>query len=380
MSFLKFLFAEIKYRKIGYLANAFVVTLAVVAVVFISLTSQASKRSIRLITKSMGQNIIVMPEDASLENYYTALGRPITMPQAYVDTLAAIKEVQTTYHVAILQTREKIEGKEAILTGARPIKGVRESDDKKNPFIEIKKGTIRLGSEIAKKTGLSQGSTASIAGRSYTVERIEEEQGTMDDLRVYLELEDIQEITGQQGRINAILSLECLCAGVPLSVIEERIRKAIRRILPDVKVITLRNIAIARYEAREVTERYNRIVLVLLFVATLLFIVVQSYTEAAKRERESALMSAVGFPHLITLLIYVIKAILIIVPAVVAGYLAGQYLSVKVGPLFAKARVSTDYSLMGHFFIGAFVIVVAGFVPAIVRSMRSDPFEILREE
>jgi ABC-type lipoprotein release transport system permease subunit len=380
MSFLTFFWNELKYRKAGYAANFIAVVSAVIVVVFVRQTLEASKRSIRLITKNMGQNLIVLHEDSDLESYYTAFKPCVPMPQAYVDTLAAIKDFTTTYHVAVLQKRETVGGAEAILTGALPVKGARASEGKKNPFIAIPDGTVRLGSEFARAAGLGGGDSITILGREYRIERVEGEKGTMDDYRVYMPLSDLQAGTDQAGKISAILSLECLCAGEPLSVTEDRIRRSIRRIMPDVKVITLRNIALARYETREVTEKYGQIVLALLFIATLLFIVVQSYTEAARKERESALMSAVGFPHATMLRMYGLKALVIALPASLAGYLLGQLLVVKIGPLFAKAKVVPDYSMWHWFFAGALVVILLGFVPAIVRSLRSDPFDILREE
>ena len=82
MSFLSFLFAEIRYRIVGYLLNVLVVTIAIGAVLFILLTSKASKRSIQLITKNMGQNMILLHEQTKLEDYYTASGQEIFLPES----------------------------------------------------------------------------------------------------------------------------------------------------------------------------------------------------------------------------------------------------------------------------------------------------------
>ncbi|OGS34819.1 MAG: hypothetical protein A2293_13970 [Elusimicrobia bacterium RIFOXYB2_FULL_49_7] len=380
MTFLSFFFREIRYRLRGYIINVLVVLLSVASVVFIRQISESSIRSIQLITKSMGQNMVLIHEDTRLEDYYTASGKELDLPQAYVDTLIRTGKVDATYHVAILQIRRSFMGTDVILTGAASVKGGKEEGGKKNPFPEMRPGEIRIGKEISQSTGLLAGDTALLLGDSVLVTGVEEEKGTMDDYRVYMDLATLQSKSGRPGKITSILSLECLCAGEPLSITESRIRQAVRSVLPEVKVITLRNIAIARYQARETTEKYGRIILVLILVSTLLFIAVQSYSEATQKEKESALMSAIGFSGWTTVFLYILKAFWVSIPAVLSGFFLGQFLSVRVGPLLAKAKVVSNYGDLALYFPAAFGVVLIGFLPAVIRALRSDPFDILREE
>lgn len=380
MSFIRFFLSEIRYRKTGFISNILVVVLAVTALSVILRISDASKRSIQLITKNMGQNVMLIHEDTDLEAYYGATGGELLMPQAFLDSVSTMEEVVTTYQVGVLQKRGPFSGVEAVLTGALAVKGARASEGKKNPFTDVEKGSVRLGSEIAAKTGLKAGATVEFLDAPYRVAEVEEEKGTMDDYRVYVPLKDLQYALNLQGKITAILSLECLCSGEPLSITEARIKKTIQAVLPEVKVVTMRSIALARYEAREVTEQYNRIILALLLTAAVLFIIIQSYSEALKRQKESALMSALGFKGNTAVRLYLAKALVVAVSGVLIGYGLGQKTALAVGPIFAKAKVNADWTGLPWFLAAATLAVALSFMPALVRSLRSDPFELLREE
>jgi len=382
MTFLSFLSAELRFRKKGVIANSIAVLVAAAAIAFLLTTASASKRSIQLITKNMGQNLILIHDSTKPEDYYMASGKEVLFPQKWIDTLFNLEQIVTTYHVAVLQMRDEVKGKNLIITGALPVKGVRESapGDKKNPFIQIPAGTVRLGSEAALETGLKESDTVHIKGMAFTVTRIEEEKGTTDDYRVYLNLRELQSLTGKDSLINAIFSMECLCEGEPLTVTEARIRRLVVRALPDIKIMTLGTIAIARYEAREASERYNQVVISLLLFAAVAFIMVQSWTEARAREKESALLAAIGFKGNVTASLYLLKATLIALPSSLLGFFIGLHTALMAGPSFVKAKVLPDYSPLPWIILGAIALTILAFLPALNRTLKSDPFEILRED
>jgi ABC-type lipoprotein release transport system permease subunit len=359
-----------------------VVAIGVAIVTFLLTTSEASKRSIQLITKNMGQNLILIHENTKAEDYYMATGKEQFFPIKWIDTLLNMEHVVTTYHVAILQLRDTISGINVVLTGAKPIKGLKAASltEKKNPFTEIKLGFVRLGSEAAKELNAKNESTIVIKGKSFKIDRIEAEVGTTDDYRIYLDLKELQSLNGIPQNINAVLALDCLCEGEPLSVTEARIRKTIVQILPDIKVMSLGKIATARYEARETTEKYNRIVIILLLAASIAFIVIHSWSEARQREKESALLSALGHPSGLTVKIYIAKSFVVSVIPAIAGFAAGVIVSLKAGEQFVKAKIQIDYTLLPYMMLAALVICIISFLPALNRSLRSDPVDLLREE
>ncbi|MBL8026581.1 MAG: ABC transporter permease [Fibrobacteres bacterium] len=382
MTFFRFLKREISYRKKGLLANAAVVAIGVAAVTFLMTTSEASKRSIQLITKNMGQNLILIHEETKAEDYYMATGKEQLFPIKWIDTLLNMENVVTTYHVAILQLRDTINGVNAVLTGAKPVKGLKTASpsEKKNPFTEIIPGSVRLGSEVATELNVKAGSSILIKGKTFIVDRIEKSLGTTDDYRIYLDLKEMQSLAGVPQNINAVLALDCLCEGEPISVTEKRIRDTIVRILPNIKVMSLRKIAIARHEAREATDKYNRIVIILLMAASIAFIVIHSWSEARHREKESALLSALGYPSSLTVKMYLSKSLIISIIPTLAGFAIGSITALKIGEQIVKAKIQTDYTLLPWLLGAALVICIIAFLPALNRALKSDPVDLLREE
>ncbi|MBF0431119.1 MAG: hypothetical protein HQK83_07565 [Fibrobacteria bacterium] len=380
MTFRKFIIAELFRYKKTYLAYFLTATIAVAAFVFISLTSQAAKRDIQLITKEMGQNVIILPAQTELEDYYSASGNEHTMPEEYADSLAAHKGINVTYHVAVLQKSSYIQGSRVIITGIKPYKGKLESNGRKNPYRSIKTGEVRIGHIISQKTGLQKGDSLSIMGAKHIITKVKHPMGTMDDYRVFVDLDWLQLRLNRMGVIHAVLSLECLCGGVPLSIIENNIRQAVRKILPTVKVVTLRSIALGRYNARKTTDNYGRLVFFLVLFSSIMFIMLHSYSEAASRKREYALMSAIGFPGLFLIKLYLVKSFIITMASVPAGWIIGRTFTSSFGILFTKAIILPDYSLLPQLFIGLFVVVATGLSPALIHALKTDPFEILREE
>jgi len=380
MNVIKYSFSENRYRFKGYLSNVAAVSLACAMLVFVVLTSRASLRSIQIITKNMGQNVILLHDSTRLDDFYASVGRQQLFPEKYIDTLFRIEKLSTTYHVGILQHRAKVRGVEAILTGANPVQGSLVVSDHSNPFLQIPRGTVRLGGEIAKATGLKIGDSLDVLGAPYTVSRVEEDKGLTDDWKVYMPLHDLQAMLKLPGQINAIISLECLCNGEPLSQTEKRIRNMIENRMPDMRVYTLNTIALARYESREVMNRYNQAILTIILIAAIAFIVLQSYSEARQRERETALLSALGFGIRTHILLLVLKIVAIAVVAGIIGTLLGEAVALRLGPAFAKAKIATDPELMKWNIIGALVVVFISYIPAMIKTVRTDPFEILREE
>ena len=72
------------------------------------------------------------------------------------------------------------------------------------------------------------------------------QRGNQDDITLWINLREAQQILGKEGRINAIQALECNCAADRLG----QIRDDIGRVLPDTQVIEFSSQALARAEAR----------------------------------------------------------------------------------------------------------------------------------
>ena len=76
---------------------------------------------------------------------------------------------------------------------------------------------------------------------------IYEERGNKDDITVWIDLAQAQQMFALQGKINAILALKCHCLGNELS----QIRQDVARVLPETQVIEVDSKVVTRAEARD---------------------------------------------------------------------------------------------------------------------------------
>jgi len=109
-------------------------------------------------------------------------------------------------------------------------------------------GTMILGHELARSLPLKVGDRTRLMDREFTVAKINPERGNKDDITVWINLPEAQELLDKRGLINGILALDCTCDTVDRL---GRIRSEIARILPDTQIIEYASQALTRAEARQ---------------------------------------------------------------------------------------------------------------------------------
>ena len=115
-------------------------------------------------------------------------------------------------------------------------------------------GTMVLGHELHRSLKLKKGDKVPLMDKTFTVHQLQPEKGNNDDITIWINLAEAQRLLGKEGRINAILALECGCEADRLSVI----RADVAKILPDTQVIEFASQAIARAEARNRAEAESK--------------------------------------------------------------------------------------------------------------------------
>jgi putative ABC transport system permease protein len=201
----------------------------------------------RKITLKLGFNVLILPRDASLNDLHNDEKPPALMPEAYAERLAKSK-VATINHVLPTLT-QKVKWPErqrkVVLMGVRGEVLIHSGGQK--PLLEaVPTGHVVVGYELHQSLGLKVGQKIQFQGREFTVSKLMDEKGNADDITLWINLREAQELLAQPGKINAILALECNCAADRL----DKIRAEITALLPDTKVIEFFSQAIARAEAR----------------------------------------------------------------------------------------------------------------------------------
>ena len=72
-------------------------------------------------------------------------------------------------------------------------------------------------------------------------------RGNIDDITIWIDLKESQELLNKPGKINAILALSCHCSGGNLS----KIRDEVHSVLPETQVYEKGSRVLIRAEARD---------------------------------------------------------------------------------------------------------------------------------
>ena len=343
----------------------------------------------------LGFNVVILPKDQNLADWYAEDYASKYMPEDYVHKLANSGIVTVRHFLPSLQ--QKIEWPERkrkiILVGARgEVPNLHKNPVK--PMVQpVPPGTISLGHELHRNLDLKVGEKVKLMGKEFTIHACHKERGNKDDITAWIYLAEAQELLDKQGLINAILALECLCTGDALPLI----RKEIAAILPDTQVIERGSRALARAEARTKVEREARITLEnerhlasiltpVVVTGCAVWVALLGFTNVRARREEIGVLRTLGVSAKSILVMFVSRHILVGVLGGALGFCAGVLAAVYFSKALEGTRTqitSMDFSVAGLFVLSvggaAALAVIAGWIPTIMAT-RQDPADVLREE
>jgi putative ABC transport system permease protein len=354
----------------------------------------------------LGFNIVILPKDQNLSDWYAEDYASKYMPEEYVHKLADSGIVTVRHFLPSLQ--QKIEWPEykrtIILVGARDEVPNLHKNPVKPLVQKVPPGTISLGYELHRSLGIKVDDTVELMGKKFTVNDCHKERGNKDDITAWIDLDEAQELLHKPNQINAILALECLCVG------EEglpKIRRQIAEILPGTQVIERGSRVIARAEARTkvaeqakiaiekeisareelraVRERLASILTPVVVTACAVWIAVLGFTNVRARREEIGILRAIGVRGREIMVMFVSRHVLLGVLGGALGFVAGVVAAIYFSNHeSAQIRIiDMNLSWLGLFLISvggaAALAVIAGWIPTIVAA-RQDPADVLRND
>jgi hypothetical protein len=332
--------------------------------------------------KNMGHNLLILPREADASRVHTCAPGQMLFPEAVTEQMAQHLDLKSKYYVAVLQERIDHDTGDLLLTGVRPVARADETREKGNLIKSVEPGSARLGHEAARLLDATGVGTVSVLDRTFQVERVLEKQGTLHDYRVYVNLEEAQQMLGRPDKINAIWSFMCMF-GMTLPQIREAQDRVMAEHFPDYTTITVVNIAHARDVARRTTSGYLRNFVALVAVITLLVIGVTGVQEVAERRQELGVMLAMGSGYTYIAALYICKILLLAVLASLVGFLVGSWLSADLLGGLLVVNTRQVGILWGQFpaVLGR-TCLVAGLatLAPVAKMLTMDPNSILAEE
>lgn len=354
----------------------------------------------------LGFNVVILPENLNLADWYSDDYSAKYMPESYANRLAESDIISIRHILPSLQ--QKIRWPERnrtiILVGTRG-EVPSQHQAPKNPLVQpVPPGTVILGHELHRSMNIQVGDRIKIMGKPFTVKTCYSERGNKDDITAWIDLKESQELLGRVGQINAILALECLCTGNALPTI----RKEVAAILPGTQVIEQESRALARAEARnqvarEATttltkeqqgretlrnerEHMASILAPAILLACALWIAVMGFINVRSRREEIGILMAMGVSTKRIFMLFIYKHISIGVLGGSCGLVAGSTVSLVLsGPdtgitLGAAGPLLFWIAMAALAIIGASLLaIIAGWIPAMIASGQ-DPAEVLRGE
>ncbi len=354
----------------------------------------------------LGFNVVILPKDQNLADWYSDDYASKYMPEDYVNRLADSGVVTVRHFLPSLQ--QKIEWPERkrtiILVGARgEVPNLHKNPVK--PMVQpVPPGTISLGYELHRSLLLEVGEKVKLMGKEFTIHACHKERGNKDDITAWIYLAEAQELLDKKDLINAILALECLCTGDALPLI----RKEIAGILPGTQVIERGSRALARAEARTkveeeakvaiekeklgrqhlraVRERLASILTPVIVTACAVWIALLGFTNVRARREEIGVLRTLGVSAKSILVMFLSKHILVGVLGGALGFCAGVLAAVYFSAALEGTRIwitGTNLSVAGLLVLSvggaAALTVIAGWIPT-MTAIRQDPADVLREE
>jgi len=355
----------------------------------------------RKIMKKLGFNVLILPEDQNLGDFYAKGFAEATMPEDYVYRLASNSIITVRHLLPSLQ--QKIwweEQKRTVLVmGIRDEVPIAEKTPK-TPLMEaVEPGTAILGYELAISGGIQTNDTIKLLGKTFRVAQIYNERGNIDDITIWLNLHEAQTLLGKEGQINGILALECACAWANIG----KVRQEISKILPKTKIIesgankaltraegryraaaeaeeALKEEENHRRELRREQENFAAVLVPAIILVCVIWLSLLSFSNVKERRYEIALLRALGMHSRGILCLFMSKAVIIgFFGSLIGGVIGPVLIALKTHNMALLQTLIRPLELI-ILVMGAMVLsTIAGWPPALYACAQ-DPADILREE
>jgi len=376
MNSLDIVLKEIRQRPLSAALIVLALAVATATVLTVVVLNNALWNEVRKLTRDLGTNLIIFPEQAQRERYFYGTEPPTaTLPQDYVDRLLALKPHVARHIVGKLLTSVRIDGRQYVLTGTAPERDVLTGGTSQLGMV-ISPGSVQVGALAGERLGWRVGQRVLIEGRAFRVEKVLPEVGSRDDFVIFAPLDEVQELVGKPGELTVIEALGCLCAGDYLSAVKEKTEQT----LPGTRAVSLLNIATARERARQSVARVG-------FGLSLVVVVLGAVGGSASflanvghRRTEIGILMAMGCRTRRVVRLFLLKAVILGLVAGLLAFVGAAALVRALTPVLLGWRSSmpTEYVLWAG--AGALVLGVLVSLPAVCRLCWLDPADVLREE
>jgi putative ABC transport system permease protein len=396
---------ELWLRKSRMVSGLLAITLGIAVIVAIQSIAAVSKRAVSIKLDNLGANILVLPQAASVDDYYSADIDAPTFPEDYVERVATSMLPGVDNLSPKLTRRIKIRESPVILTGILPANelaskpiwqsaaltgtdleaacgpnplaedGPSYADERlqRKPIDSLARSDLLIGSVVAERLDLKEGATVTLVGQEFSVARVLPETGTIDDSRVFAHLHVVQDLLGTGRQVSAIEIMGC-CAAISDGLLGQ-----LRNILPDTRITTIGQIVSTQIETNRLMAKISLILLVIIILVGSISIANYMWANVEERRREIGLLITLGARRSSVYRLFFAKSVVLGLLGGIGGYLLGTFSALILGPELAGLSVQPLPIYLAWSLLIAVVIALLGSWFPIYRATRLDPAQILQE-
>ncbi len=422
---------EMWQRKSRLVSGLMAIALGIAVITGIQTVTTVSRQVVAEKLDLLGANILVLPQAASLDDYYSADIDAPTFPEDYVERVATSMLPGVDNMSPKLSRRVKIGSESIILTGILPVNelaskpiwqasGLMAAElnlacgtpaggattaastattdatpkppgdnsatacattttprepAKKRPVIDsLAAAEAWVGGSAAQRLNLTVGNVVVVEGEKFGVTHILPETGTIDDSRVFVHLHAAQRVLGTGAQISAIEIMGCC------SAISDGLLAKLRNILPDTRITTISHIVNTQIETNRLMAKVSLILLVIIVLVGAISIGNYMWANVEERRREMGTLITIGFKKRHIYRLFLIKALVLGLIGGASGYLLGTIAALILGPQLAGLHVSPVFVYFIWSLVVAVGIAVIGSWYPTYRAARLDPAFIMQEQ
>jgi putative ABC transport system permease protein len=395
---------ELLERKARMLTVAFGIILGITTLIAIRTISFYSEKAVARELDSLGANVLVLPKSVSLQDYYAADMHDEVIPEEYVMrlTLSDLQGVDNlspklcvpttlgdrTYSLTGILPKSEFQAKAAwagagifsrpfgcgaIDVGNTPPEEDKKTLARKRVIKDLAADEILVGADVAARQNVDEGDSLTLLGTVFSVIAVLPETGTVDDSRIFAHLHTVQELSKAGEVVNCIEIVGC-CKEIAAGLVE-----GVNTLLPDAKVVTVKQVVDTQITLNRMMERLSQIFLAIIVLVGGAGIANAISANVSERRREIGTLMALGAESWLIQRIFLSKAILLGLVGGVGGYVIGTILAVTLGPQLAGVPVLPMPGLaVWALVISVGVALAASFIPA-WRASQLDPVATFRE-
>ena len=394
---------ELWHRKSQLLSGLLAITLGIGVIVGIRSISVVSEKAVAVNLDNLGANILVLPQAASVDNYYAADIDAPTFPEDYVEKIVTSTLPGVDNLSPKLTRRIKLGDESIVLTGILPKSEIASKPiwqqgglkaeqiiascapstvPKKYADAKLQRKGIDtlanndcfIGYSVAQRLNLNEGSALTLENRMFRVTKVLPETGTVDDDRVFANLHEVQSLLGTGEQISAIEIMGCC------NEITDGLLGKMRNILPDTRITTIGQIVSTQIKTNQLMNKLSLVFLIIILFVGGISIGNYIWANVNERRKEIGILRMIGYQKRHIYNILIMKAVIMGLAGGIAGYILGTIAAVWLGPQFAGIEVNPLYVLLPVSIAISILISVTGSVIPAYMAGKIEPFSNMQED